>query len=147
MSYRLILNSPLIERLSDGALIPPDPGNRAYQEYLRWAASGNIPLAAPTPEPSTDPNFSLFLNLILASSLYQDVVLQSTSNPVVNTGLTVTMGALLLAAGGNPNLDGLQAGINLLFMGLNTSLENLVELERILSQSNLTDLVTIPNVK
>ena len=144
MSYRLILNSSLIERLSDGSLIPPDPGNRAYQEYLRWLAQGNTPQPAPTPEPSTQPNFTLFLDLILISDLYQSIVAQSTTNNTVNTGLTVTMGALLLASNGRPNVDGLQAGINLLFSALTYTQADIDELTNILAQTNLSNLVTIP---
>jgi hypothetical protein len=39
-----------IERTSDGAIIPFDPANTDYQEYLEWLAEGNEPLPADTPE-------------------------------------------------------------------------------------------------
>lgn len=44
--YKLIENSDSILRLSDNAIIPPSPGNRAWDEYLDWLDKGNVPLSA-----------------------------------------------------------------------------------------------------
>ena len=43
-------------RLTDNAVIPFDPANTDYQEYLRWFAEGNEPLPADQPpEPEVTP--------------------------------------------------------------------------------------------
>ena len=38
-------------RTADNAFIPFDPANTDYQEYLKWIAEGNVPLAAETNTP------------------------------------------------------------------------------------------------
>lgn len=53
MSYQHLRDSPLIKRLRDGALIPPDPANADYQEVLAWVAAGNTILEADPPPPPT----------------------------------------------------------------------------------------------
>ena len=59
--YKLILKSEMIIRTTDGANIPPDSGNRDYQEYLKWIAAGNTPEpwrpwleAGNTPQPADE---------------------------------------------------------------------------------------------
>ena len=51
--YKLINNpysgAQVVLRLSDMAIIPFDPDNTDYQEYLRWLDLGN------TPEPADNP--------------------------------------------------------------------------------------------
>jgi hypothetical protein len=48
MNYKII-SEGVVER-SDGALIPFDPANTDYQEYLTWLSEGNTPEPADTPE-------------------------------------------------------------------------------------------------
>jgi hypothetical protein len=45
-------NAQAIEKRTDNAVIviPFDPANTDYQEYLKWLAEGN------TPEPADEPN-------------------------------------------------------------------------------------------
>ena len=49
-----LTTSTSIKRLSDGAFIPNDPGNRDYREYLDWLEEGNTPEPAPIPEPPVE---------------------------------------------------------------------------------------------
>ena len=38
--------STIVQRLTDYAIIPFDPANTDYQEYLKWLEEGNEPLPA-----------------------------------------------------------------------------------------------------
>jgi hypothetical protein len=49
--YKLTTNTDTVQRLADGAFIPKDLRNRAWQEYLAWREAGNTPLPA-DPEPA-----------------------------------------------------------------------------------------------
>jgi hypothetical protein len=48
--YKLLANTGwiCILRLADGAVIPSDPDNTDYQQYLKWLEAGN------TPEPAEE---------------------------------------------------------------------------------------------
>jgi hypothetical protein len=54
-TYALTSSATVIQRDSDGAFIPADPGNADWQAYQAWLAAGNAPNpapAAPVPVPS-----------------------------------------------------------------------------------------------
>lgn len=55
--YRLTANETTVQRLTDNAFIPFDPGNRDYREYLSWLKEGNTPepYVAPPPPPELTP--------------------------------------------------------------------------------------------
>jgi hypothetical protein len=47
-TYKLLpglseIETEIIQRIEDKAIIPTDPNNRDYQEYLEWLAEGNTP--------------------------------------------------------------------------------------------------------
>jgi len=50
MSYKLTSNS-IVVRIEDNVIIPADPANRDYAEYLAWVVAGNKPLPADAPDP------------------------------------------------------------------------------------------------
>jgi hypothetical protein len=54
MTYQLTTDTSII-RLSDGAFIPPDPGNRDFADYTAWLEAGNTPDPAPEPLPPPPP--------------------------------------------------------------------------------------------
>ena len=49
MSYKIayfgkfLENNGHVVRLSDGAIIPPNPDNADYIAYLKWIEEGNVP--------------------------------------------------------------------------------------------------------
>jgi len=51
--YKFLQNSTSIVRLVDSAVIPADPANLDYAQFLKWQSEGNTPLPADTPPEPT----------------------------------------------------------------------------------------------
>lgn len=47
--YQLTTDPNVVLRLDDGAILPTDPDNRDYQDFLAWQAAGNVPGPVPAP--------------------------------------------------------------------------------------------------
>jgi len=41
-----VVSTDMIQRIEDKAVIPFDPANTDYQDYLAWVAEGNTPAEA-----------------------------------------------------------------------------------------------------
>ncbi|AEC52972.1 hypothetical protein SCRM01_025 [Synechococcus phage S-CRM01] len=85
----------------------------------------------------SEPNYLQFLNEVIISQVYQKAIMQAISNPVVNVGFTTTMGALILAAGGNPNQDGIAASFTMMLSQMVLDPEDLEELLSVAQNSNI----------
>ena len=143
MSYQLT-NYGAIKRLEDGALIPADAGNLDYREFLEWQQAGNTPEPAPAPPVIDAPDFQLFLDTIIASPLYQKVLMQSIASPAVNVAFTTVMGALILAATGRPNLLALQSGFNALLGAMTIEPGDIESLQAIAEAANVDGALSMP---
>lgn len=67
MNYQLTKTTDVFR--SDGWVIPADPANTFYQEYLAWLSEGNTPepyVAPPPPIPSTVTRFQARVALVQA---------------------------------------------------------------------------------
>jgi hypothetical protein len=113
MTYQLTTGISII-RLSDGAFIPNDPGNRDYREYLAWLEAGNTPEPAPAPPPPP-PSYAAFWDALLASAVYGSIRTQSMASLPMNTLVTEFIALLGDAKAGRPNEAAIQASIGAVF--------------------------------
>jgi hypothetical protein len=113
MAYQLTTSTSII-RLSDGATIPNDPGNRDYREYLDWVEAGNTPEPAPAPPPPP-PSYTAFWDALLASTVYGSIRTQSMASLPMNTLATEFIALLGDAKAGRPNEAAIQASMSAVF--------------------------------
>ena len=111
--YQLTTGTSII-RLSDGATIPNDPGNRDYREYLDWLAAGNTPEPAPAPPPPP-PSYTAFWDALIASSVYASIRTQSMASLPMNTLATEFIALIGDAKAGRPNEAAIQASMSAVF--------------------------------
>jgi hypothetical protein len=109
-----LTTSTSIKRLSDGAFIPNDPGNRDYREYLDWIDAGNTPEPAPAPPPPP-PSYTAFWDALLASTVYGSIRTQSMASLPMNTLATEFIALLGDAKAGRPNEAAIQASMSAVF--------------------------------
>ena len=112
MTYQLT-TSTSIKRLSDGAFIPNDPGNRDYREYLEYLAAGNTPEPAPAPPPQ--PSYTAFWDALIASTVYASIRTQSMASLPMNTLATEFIALLGDAKAGRANEVAIQASMSAVF--------------------------------
>jgi hypothetical protein len=98
--YQLTTGTSII-RLSDGAFIPSDPGNRDFADYTAWLAAGNTPEPAPAPPPPP-PSYTAFWDALLASTVYGSIRTQSMASLPMNTLATEFIALLGDAKAGTP---------------------------------------------
>jgi hypothetical protein len=113
MTYQLTTGTSII-RLSDGATIPNDPGNRDYREYLDWLEAGNTPEPAPAPPPPP-PSYTAFWDALIASSVYASIRTQSMASLPMNTLATEFIALLGDAKAGRANEAAIQASMSAVF--------------------------------
>jgi hypothetical protein len=111
--YQLTTSTSII-RLSDGAFIPNDPGNRDYRDYLDWLAAGNTPEPAPAPPPPP-PSYTAFWDALIASTVYASIRTQSMAILQMNTLATEFIALLGDAKAGRANEAAIQASMSAVF--------------------------------
>jgi hypothetical protein len=141
MTYQLTTSTSII-RLSDGATIPNDPGNRDYREYLDWVEAGNTPEPAPAPPPPP-PSYAAFWDALLASTVYGSIRTQSMALLPMNTLATEFIALLGDAKAGRPNEAAIQASMSAVFSTGTFTEADAEEFTAALAAGHLDDTYTL----
>ena len=137
-----LTTSTSIKRLSDGAFIPPDPGNRDYREYLDWLDAGNTPEPAPAPPPPP-PSYTAFWDALLASTVYSSIRTQSMASLPMNTLATEFIALLGDAKAGRANEVAIQASMAAILTTGTFTAAQLTELQTALESGHLETIYNL----
>jgi hypothetical protein len=141
MTYQRI-SADSILRVSDGVTIPADPKNTDFREYQAWVRQGNT--APPVPVPlRAEPDYVAMWDELIASNLYRKVLAQSTRSLPVTSFKVDFLAAFNDAKSGRPNIEAMQAAIDLILSVLVLDQEDFEELWRMLRRNNLDGLFVI----
>ena len=139
--YQLTTGTSII-RLSDGATIPNDPGNRDYREYLDWLEAGNTPEPAPAPPPPP-PSYTAFWDALIASSVYASIRTQSMASLPMNTLATEFIALIGDAKAGRANEAAIQASMSAVFSTGAFTEDDAEEFTAALAAGLLDDIYTL----
>ena len=137
-----LTTSTSIKRLSDGAFIPSDPGNRDYREYLDWVAAGNTPEPVPAP-PLPPPSYIAFWDALTTSTIYTAIREQSFVSLPMNTLATELIALLGDAKAGRANEVAIQASMAAILTTGTFTAAQLTELQTALVAGHLESIFTL----
>jgi len=146
MNYTLTKNGGIKAELENGSVmfLPPEHnGTPEWRQYQEWLDAGNTPEPAPPPPPPA-PDYVAFWDALLISPVYQVIRNQALTTNTVLVACTEFIAAISDAKAGRPNVDAIQACINLLIFGGTFSEEDRTELQTLLNIGNLDEIYTIP---
>jgi hypothetical protein len=138
--YQLI-DSQSVKRLSDKAVIPLVAGNRDFARYQAWLDEGNTPEPAPAPTPV--PDYQVFWEGLMASSLYAAIREQSMVSLPMNTLGTEFIALLGDAKAGRPYEAAIQQSMLAILQTGTFSAEQLAELQTVLEASHLDGIYVL----
>tara|TARA_R110000868_G_scaffold236493_2_gene490516 strand:+ start:2067 stop:2501 length:435 start_codon:yes stop_codon:yes gene_type:complete len=137
-----LTTSTSIKRLSDGATIPNDPGNRDFAEYQAWLDAGNTPEPAPAPPPPP-PSYVSFWEGLLATDIYQAIRGQATISLAMNTAVTEFIALLGDAKAGRVYEAAIQSSINSILDNGTFTENDLDQFQSLLELGNLDSIYTV----